>query len=51
MALWQLGFLTLAFSELLGDSVSNETESNPKIYSYKDKPKMKNKKESWTVLK
>ena len=47
MALWQLGLLTMAYSELLADFVSNEDES--KIFSYKNKPKIpaKTKKESW----
>ena len=59
MALWQLGLLTVAYSELLADSVSNEVESNTNIYSYKDKPKVPldpkkgqrslYKKESWFI--
>ena len=38
MALWELGLLTVAYSELLADSVSNEDESSKHIFSYKNKP-------------
>ena len=59
MALWQLGLLTVAYSELLADSVSNENESRTNIYSYNNKPtvplnprkgqRILYKKESWSV--
>ena len=39
MALWQLGLLTMAFSELLADTVSNTDESNAMIFSYNNRPK------------
>ena len=58
MALWQLGLLTVAYSELLADSVSNEDESKKKFFSYNKKPtvplnpkkgqRILYKKESWT---
>ena len=38
MALWQLGFLTMDFSELVIDTVSTENESKASIFSYNIKP-------------
>ena len=38
MALWQLGFLTMAFSELVADTVSTKNESKASIFSYNKKP-------------
>ena len=59
MALWQLGLLTVAYSELLADSVSNEDESSKNIFSYNNKPKppldpkkgqrILYKKDSWSL--
>ena len=40
MASRQLGLLTVAYSELLTDSVSNEDESSKHIFSYNIKPKV-----------